>query len=452
MRRVGQSIAGNLARHLGTFGALIFSVALIGSLLIDALGNPAELRNALTLNILEKSVRSAAADAFSLTETPALGTIKAQSPNLWFVVSDGRTLVEHNAPARPVLPVDIRIDGPSLSAAFSTGDRSTSIRTVTIPSFEGRIVMATSGASPNLVDVVVYYLQANAVRIMFGAVVLALLIAATVGIAIRQIARSIRGMAQAAAEIAPDNPKGELNSNRVPIELQPLTRALDSALDRIAESMGQQRRFISNAAHELRTPLAILRVKIEVIEDLKLRSNLVADLQRLTSLVAAMLDLARMNANASGLAMTTVDLAAVAQGVLRDLGPIIIDRGLDASFEAPSFPVQIIGNEAVLQSAVANLITNAVSHSQTATRLDVRVLAEGILEVADDGVGIPAASRDDVIEPFARLSATADGTGLGLAIVRDIMLAHGGTLMIGDTQGGGLTVRLVFTNRSPEGY
>lgn len=442
--QVKTSIAGNLVRHLGAFGALIFSITLLGSLLIDALGNPSELRNAVALDILEKNIRSVAPDMFTLDETPVLSTIKAQSPNLWFVVSDGRKLIEHNALARPVLPVDIRIDGPSLSATFSTGDRSTSIRTLSIPSFEGRIVMATTGARPGLIDVGLYYFQISAVRIMSGALALALLIAATVGLATRQIARTIGGMARAAAEIAPDNPKGDLSSSRVPVELQPLTRALDSALDRIAVSMGHQRRFISNAAHELRTPLAILRVKMEVIEDPKIRGSLVADLQRLTSLVAAMLDLARMNANSSGLTMAKVDLSAIAQGVLRELGPMIIDRGMEATFEAPSFPVEVFGNETVLQGAIANLITNAVSHSQTARHLDVRVLAEGILEVADDGVGIPVESRDEVIEPFARLSTAADGTGLGLAIVRDIILAHGGSMVIGDTPGGGLTVRLVF--------
>jgi signal transduction histidine kinase len=252
-------------------------------------------------------------------------------------------------------------------------------------------------------------------------------------------------MAESAASITPDDPKGELSSDRVPIELQPLTRALDGALDRIAASMDQQRRFISNAAHELRTPLAILRVKIEAIEDAALRSVLVSDLKRLSALVTGMLDLAQMKARTNGLPMEPVDLSALAREVLGDHAPTIISRAMEAELETHDSPVIVTGNATVLHSAISNLIANAVSHSQTASRLTVRVTDGPGLEVVDNGVGISDQHRASVIEPFARLSPATPGTGLGLAIVREIMAAHGGSMSISETPGGGLTVGLHFS-------
>jgi signal transduction histidine kinase len=443
-RPVNGSIAGNLALHLGIFGALIFCVTLIGSILIDAFENPSQLRNAVALNVLESAARSTASGAFVLEETTALAELRQSGSEFWFVISDGKALVEHNSPARPVLPVDIRIDGPSLSANFSAGDRSTAIRTVEIAGFEGRIVLATTGSHPSLLRVIQYYLQISGIKILLGGGALALLISTTVALAIRQITRTIRGMVRAAAEIAPDNPKGALSSSHVPSELHPLTRALDGALDRIAASMEQQRRFISNAAHELRTPLAILRVKIESVQDQKVRSVLVSDLQRLTTLVAAMLDLARMKANVSGLRMQSLDLVVLSREVLGEQAPTIIDRGMEAALEVPDGAVVVRGNETVLRSAISNLIANAVSHARTATILTVRVTSDGALEVVDNGVGIPEAHRDEVLEPFARLAPASDGTGLGLSIVREIMLAHGGSIGVSETLNGGLTVRLSF--------
>jgi signal transduction histidine kinase len=444
------SIASNLALRLGWFGAIIFSVTLIGTVLLDALENPSQLRNAVVTNVLQGAVRPVPGGGFSLDEMAALQELKVSSPGFWFVVSDGKILIEHNPSARPILPVDIRIDGPSLSANFATGDRSTAIRTIEIAGLEDRIVLATTGAQPSLVQIAQYYLRVSGLKILLGAAALALLIGATVALAIRQITRTIRGMAESAAEITPDDPKGELSSDRVPIELHPLTQALDGALDRIAASMDQQRRFISNAAHELRTPLAVLRVKIEGIKDHALRRVLASDLQRLSTLVSAMLDLARMRARTTGLPMEPVDITALTREVLGDHASTIIDRAMETDFVAPDSPVIVTGNATVLRSAISNLIANAVSHSQTASKLTVRVTDGPRIEVADNGVGIPAEYRETVIEPFARLSPATPGTGLGLAIVREIMAAHGGSMSIGETPGGGLTVGLDFGTGPPD--
>jgi signal transduction histidine kinase len=444
------SIANNLALRLGWFGAVIFGVTLIGTVLLDALENPSQLRNAVVTSVLQGAVRPVPGGGFSLDEMAALLELKASSPGFWFVVSDGKILIEHNPSARPVLPVDIRIDGPSLSASFTTGDRSTAIRTIEVPGMEDRIVLATTGAEPSFLHIALYYLRVSGLKILLGAGALALLISATIALAIRQITRIIRGMAEAAADITPDDPKGELSSDRVPIELHPLTQALDGALDRIAASMDQQRRFISNAAHELRTPLAVLRVKIEGIKDHALRQILASDLQRLSSLVTAMLDLARMRARATGLPMEKVDLTVLAREVLGDHASTIIDRTIEAEFVEPESPVVVTGNATVLRSAISNLIANAASHSQTATRLMVRVTDGPRIEIVDNGIGIAAEQRETVIEPFARLSPAAPGTGLGLAIVREIMAAHGGSLSIGETPGGGLTVSLNFSTAQPE--
>jgi His Kinase A (phospho-acceptor) domain len=286
------SIAKNLAIRLGWFGGGIFLLTLIGAMLFDASQNPSQLRNAVVINVLEGAVRPIAGGGFSLDEMTDLVEIKGSSSKFWYVVSDGRTLLEHNPAARPVLPVDIRIDGPSLSASFRTGESSTMIRTIEVIGFDGRIVLATTGAKPSLNHIARYYLRSNGLNVLLGAAALALLISITIALVIRQISNTIRSMAKSAADISPDDPKGQLSSARVPIELHPLTQALDSALNGIAASMDQQRRFISNAAHELRTPLAVLRVKIEGIKDHTIRNILASDLQRLTSLVTAMLDLA----------------------------------------------------------------------------------------------------------------------------------------------------------------
>ena len=451
-----RSVARTLALHLSGFGALLYAAALAGPVALDAFRDPSGLRNAVALDVIERAVRRSAEGELALADTPALSELKASGPSFWFVVSDGLTLLEHNEGARPPLPIDIRLDGPILEADFeigeggpSRGGATASIRTVELAGRAGRVIVATTGGRPTLGRIGAFYLREEGVTILIVAAAFAILIAGAIALAVRQIARSIRQMVVAAAAIAPDDPRGTLGGTaRVPAELRPLTQALDAALDRIAASMEQQRRFITNAAHELRTPLAILRLKVDEVSDPALRGRLVVDLHRLTALVAAMLDLARLRSPAADIPMQAIDLVELARAVVTDQAAAILDRGLQASFDAPDEPVLVSGNEAALRSAIANLVANAVAHAREATTLAVRVTPDRTVEVADDGPGIPPEHRREVLEPFVRLHSGAKGTGLGLAIVREIMAAHGGSLTVGETSGGGATLRLAFP--SPE--
>jgi two-component system sensor histidine kinase TctE len=249
----------------------------------------------------------------------------------------------------------------------------------------------------------------------------------------------------------------------MPSEVQPLIDAVDQLLQRVAADASQQRHFIADAAHQLRTPLTALRTETELallephppaVHATLQRVHRSA--QRVARLADQLLALARTEASSREPGgAEPVDLKSVAQDAAQDWVPRALERGADLGFQLETAPVR--GRRHLIGELLANLIHNALEYATGETsdaarvaRITVRTAigeaGEALLEVEDNGPGIPAAERERVLERFYRPSGSAgSGSGLGLAIVRDIAQAHGAQVALLDGEDGtGLRVRVSF--------
>lgn len=389
--------------------------------------------------------RAIVVDGRTLTIRPtkALEELKSDSPKLWYVVSWGDRVDEFGPERRPTLPFVFPYTGPAGFSAFNTLDRSRTFCLGVVRREASQLMMMIGDPQPGFRQEVATFIS----RRVFPFALLALGFAMTVAIGAmltaRFVSRSIERVTRLALAIDPAAPQGSISLSQVPRELKPLVEALNRAFDEIDAYIKMQRRFLGNAAHQLRTPLTLLRAKIEEVSEPALKAQLVTDVRRLTSLVSAMLDLARLQNHA--IEKRPIDLSVVALEVLADFSPSALDSGIELALErTEEGPFIVHGVEAAVRSALGNLVGNALVHAQGAKRVAAH-LRRGSISIHDDGAGfLPCAPESALIEPFQTGHATSSGAGLGLSIVREIMTAHGGELTVSSRAGHGTTMCLRF--------
>jgi signal transduction histidine kinase len=248
----------------------------------------------------------------------------------------------------------------------------------------------------------------------------------------------------------------------LPQEISPLAAAINALMQRLSLALASQRQFIADAAHELRTPLAALRMQAQLVEGAPSEASRVLalhDLQhgitRASHLVAQLLDLSRLDPDAAAHRTATVDLAALARAVVGELSIKAEQNAIDLG-AAASAPVMVAGDESELRLLVTNLIDNALRYTPAGGRVDVNISTVGgggVLEVVDSGRGIPQDERERVFDRFYRASNVQEGddaipgTGLGLAIVKAVADRHRATVTLGaGIEGRGLSVCVRFPN------
>ncbi|MBN3760373.1 ATP-binding protein [Burkholderia sp. Ac-20365] len=246
---------------------------------------------------------------------------------------------------------------------------------------------------------------------------------------------------------------------RLPLEVQPLVRALNALLERLAIALDTQKAFVADAAHELRTPLAAVQIQSQLVaraHDETERREALQDLQagvtRATRLAEQLLALARSEPDGHA-ATGSVDLNALMHECVTAYLPLAQERGVDLGIEA-SEPATVAGDAEALRVMLNNLIDNATKYTPGGGRVDVCVRIENgrpVLQIADSGPGIPADERSRVFDRFYRVGAGASrartdvaGSGLGLAIVRRIALQHHAQVSLDDSASGGLLVSVRF--------
>lgn len=312
----------------------------------------------------------------------------------------------------------------------------------------GQVLLAVGGVDPKTLG------PADSLGAFWGEGVLLILIGiaamgfAAMLIALPILSRALRPLAAEAASILPQEPERRLDAAKAPRELLPLVRGFNAALDRLAAELGRRKRFIADAAHEIRTPLAVVALRVEALEDESAKQELRRGLGRLVHLVSQMLDVERLSL--SGRERSPVDLAAVARDVVADLAPTAIKSGYDLSLEAPDEPVEVVGEEQAIARALTNLISNAVEHGGGRGQIIVSVSERRTIEVADEGPGVPRSLQPRLFEPFSRGSSTGEGCGLGLHLTREILRAHGGEVRLMPGRSGA-TFRLEFPSPEDEG-
>ena len=229
-----------------------------------------------------------------------------------------------------------------------------------------------------------------------------------------------------------------------PREVQPLLRAMNDLLQRLRQGIEQQQRFIADASHQLRTPLAGLQTQAEMAlresEPARIHRALEwirGSTVRLSHLVSQLLALARVEpVSGQVMSMQPLDLVERARTTTAEWVAEALARNIDLGFETALSSVQVNGNAMMLHEMLANLLDNAIRYTQPHGTVTVSVrLADGraLLTVEDNGPGIPPEERERVFERFHRLADSgSDGCGLGLAIVREIALAHQGGVGIAE--------------------
>ncbi|MFF3833424.1 sensor histidine kinase [Streptomyces sp. NPDC002458] len=295
----------------------------------------------------------------------------------------------------------------------------------------------------------------NTVRtsMLTGLPVMLLVVAGVTWLVTRRALRPVEGIRRELAAIT----ASEDLARRVPEpdsrdEIARLARTTNETLTVLEASVDRQRRFVADASHELRSPIASLRTQLEVgaaHPELLDLPGAVTDTVRLQVLAADLLLLARLDAGERP-GRTAVDLGAL---VREEVSQRTADR-IAPQVSVADGPLEVDGSRGQLARVVGNLLDNAERHAERSVAVSVRAERDEVLvEVTDDGPGVPEAEQDRIFERFVRLddarSRDDGGAGLGLAIARDVAARHGGTLTVGTAPSGGarFTLRLPLPGR-----
>ena len=270
------------------------------------------------------------------------------------------------------------------------------------------------------------------------------------------LVRGIKPLSELESRIRARRPDdlSPLDEGAVPQEVGPLVGSVNDLLTRLTESIATQKRFLADAAHQLKTPLAGLRMQADLAqregaseEELKQSLQQIGHASvRATHTVNQLLALARAEASGALQAQQPCDMAQITIDVVREAVPQAFDRGVDMGYDGPEPGAPHLvrpGNPVLLKERVRNLVENALYYAPTAgagrqpvVTARVRVAPPGggiAIEVEDNGPGIPPSERDAVFQPFYRvLGNNVDGTGLGLPIVREIARQHGAEVSVED--------------------
>jgi signal transduction histidine kinase len=291
-------------------------------------------------------------------------------------------------------------------------------------------------------------------------------------LSLRSALKPLERLRRLAARISPQQTALRLPTDELPAELQLPVLAINRALDRLDHGFQAQRDFLADAAHELRTPLAILSAHLDTLPRSQGTEALKSDVERMTRLVNQLLLVAQLES----LTITpdeTADLADIAVDLAALFAPLAIRRHRTVGVSGAERPVLVRGNQDAIHQAVRNLVENAVRFTAVDTEVEISVDPQGSVTVSDHGPGIPPEERDMLFRRFwqgtrrqkhdgpqniQRREPGGGGAGLGLAIAQRIAETHGGTLRIGDNPGGGarftLTLPLAGTvvteNASPD--
>ena len=259
-----------------------------------------------------------------------------------------------------------------------------------------------------------------------------------------------------------------LDAQAVPIEVAPLVASVNDLLMRLGDSIATQKRFLADAAHQLKTPLAGLRMQADLAqreganaEDLKQSLRQIGRSSiRATHTVNQLLALARAESSGTVMTQQTCNLVKLTMDVIRDCVPRAMDKHIDVGYEGaePGEPdVTLMGNPTLLKEMVRNLMDNAINYTpSTADKpgmITARILKDPfskvlVLQVEDSGPGIPASERELVFQPFYRVLGTeADGSGLGLPIVLEIARQHQASITLEDSRPGQSPPGTCFTVR-----
>ncbi len=435
--------------------AVIVAVALaVGATLLTS-----ALRGRL-LDNLDTTLRTQAVDRAALLSggaDPGLLTDSLLSESVvWIGRPDGTTLatggklVVDGPPAGTatgIRTVDLQIVEPGGEGESDVETEKVRVATVAADLPDGSTVLVSLGSELEIVDDPVGAMRS---LMLLGLPALVLLVAVLVSMAVSRALRPVDAIRHTAESI-----EGQGLDARVPVpgtgdEIDRLARTVNEMLDRLHAHQEAQQRFVSDASHELKSPIANLRAELETIDldDPRwsgVRDRLVEQAERLTAIVDDLLMLAAQAERVDEGPTEPVDLDELVLDEAEEtarLTPLAVDM-YDVE------PARVMAHPEDLRRAVRNLLDNAVRHADRRVRIELhRVNGHVELDISDDGPGVPPEARERIFERFARLDDARGrddgGTGLGLAIVKETVERHGGRVEVDDADDGGARFRVTL--------
>lgn len=268
--------------------------------------------------------------------------------------------------------------------------------------------------------------------------------------AVRRVLQPLRRAEAEVDALDPDNVLLRLSEAPEPREVNTLVRAVNRALTRLDETMAILRGFTANAAHELRTPLAIMQLSLDKLPPGQQRDELQADTHHMARLVGQMLDLAQADALAVE-PDTSVDLADIGRDIVAAMAPKVFEAQRDLRFDAVG-DTRALGHAEAIYRIYRNLIDNAMAHAPGETPIEVTAGPGPQISVRDHGPGIADDDLPHIFERFWRKDRRkTDGAGLGLGIVLRLAQAHVGAISVENAPGGGAVFRVVFASPDARG-
>jgi len=434
------SLKWRLIRRLLALQAVLLSLLVVS--IIAALYLGGHLLNFesedVTIDALKNAVLRDANGSLAVRETPELTKLRATVPALWYILRDrqGHQLIEGSPPPH-FARIGSALDGiGNARMGWNLGDPprpNAQMRWVSSAAGEIQVVTGPGGEAP-----LRWLIQGMLIIFAsFALPALAVMALATLIATPMVVSRALGGLGTVAAEaerIDIDREGTRLPTVLTPTEVTPLVDAVNRALQRLDEGHSRRKRFLADAAHELRTPIAILQTRLETLPGTAQRTRLLEDIARLAVMAEQLLDLQRLERTPN--AFVRLDLVAIGRRVAIDLAPLAINAGYELAFDTEVEQVDVIGDAAGLERALVNLVQNAIQHGGRRGTITISVGSKQIIDVIDEGPGIAAEQRERVFEPFSRLAHQDRGAGLGLHLVREIVQRHGGAIAILDRSRG----------------
>lgn len=417
----------------------LFSVAFVAYLL--QVGEGIVLSDPAFADAAASAIERKADGHLVLNETEDLAKIRQRSTNFWFVARSEKGEIVQTGNVPPVYAVMAQhLDSITFADIRDTQAPFTYLAVIRRASGPaGDFIVLGKGDMLSMTYAIL--LLSNLLMVPILVLLVIITVIAIPWIVSRAFSR-LSTIAKEAEAIDIDRRGYRLPETGIPNEVVPLVNAINGALQRLDEGHERHQRFILDAAHELRTPVAILQTRVEAIAEGSIRNRLLSDAGRIAALAEQLLDLQRLDV--TGDRFTSVDLVDICRNVAADMAPLAIAQGYELSLETTLQQLGIQGDAGALQRVVVNIVQNAIEHGNGKGNITIRIGRPAVIEITDEGPGIPVTERERIFEPFHRLKAHEHGAGLGLNLVQEIMRRHGGQVVATDNPQGGACFRLTF--------
>lgn len=344
------------------------------------------------------------------------------------VIGNDRRLRLADGPARPAILAKAPLD--HATHFFRSG----AVEGYSVPFVGGWIIVSQDDADPAVVtdDIVRTFLK----RFALVSLPIAALVPLIGGILARRLTLRMRAVSAIAATIGPRTLTTRLPAGLLPLEAEPLAEATNAALDRLAAAIELKTAFAADVAHELRTPLAVVRLRADGITEPGLRGSLMAAVDRAARVITQLLALADLERPVED-GGVRIDLHALAEDVVAERAPAILAGGRSIALDHAAGSAEVHGYRDAITLALENLIENAERHTAIGTTIVVQTSPGLGISVSDDGAPVPDETLLRLKDRRWRGTGTrVDGSGIGLSIVERVARAHHGALAVQRGPGG----------------